>query len=91
MFLSLLTYIIIYWTSLFLLLSPTISLSFTSVSDHFPVFTHLNLNPHLLQPLLILPSVAPVTGQYHSMLRATCIAIIVNIKYKNGHVAIKYN
>ena len=46
MFLSLFTYIIIHWISLSLLLtqiSPTISQSFVTVSDHFPIFTHLNL------------------------------------------------
>ena len=42
-------------------LSPTISQSFITGSDHFSIFTHLNFTPTPPPPLLNLPSVAPKT------------------------------
>ena len=42
-------------------LSPTISQSFITVSDHFPIFTYHNFTPTPPHPLLNLPSVAPKT------------------------------
>ena len=43
-------------------LSPTISHSFITVPDHFPIFTHLNRIPTLPPQLLNLSSVAPKTS-----------------------------
>ena len=53
MFLSLLTYIIIHWTSLSLLLAQISFQKYynlSSLSYHFPIFTHLNPTPIPPQP-----------------------------------------
>ena len=42
-------------------LFPTISQSLITVSDHFPIFTHLNLTPTSPPPFLNLPFFAPTT------------------------------
>ena len=48
-------------TSTHINLSPTISQSFITVSDFFPIFIHINLTPIPPPPILNLPSITPKT------------------------------